>query len=263
MDGSTNALNPATTLYLQKLSLLACTEPSLTSFVNESLSAAQQLYTTGNTCPKCFASVVVGVSGSVRLVGGDIWLRCDGCSGVSRKRYNSELAATRSALVSARKRRRLVQSTTKPEPPAQSAQNGSRLPRTTVSEAAVPPQVSKAIRMARTKSITPIACSPATMSATSSKASTPTPLDGPLKKRAQHDNNVLVKGTENAQSLETLASASPTLSTASKLADSSSVKKRKRTNKPSGLAQMLEAKRKQDNGRSGGGVGLQDFLQGL
>ncbi|KAK4048471.1 hypothetical protein OIO90_005802 [Microbotryomycetes sp. JL221] len=69
---------------------------------------------------------------------------------------------------------------------------------------------------------------------------------------------------ESVASAKGTASKSPSVVSAG-ASDSSTLKKRKRANKPAGLAQMLEAKRKQEatsnTPGAGSSMGLQDFLR--
>ncbi|GAA5949447.1 hypothetical protein JCM21900_004070 [Sporobolomyces salmonicolor] len=285
------ATDSSTLAYLSKLSIVLSAVPSLSSSASQSLAtrrplAANELWT---KCSVCRAELVGGLNGSYWLEGGELWARCDGCGWITRRLEDrsaggDEGKERKGKFERVKKRRRMAARR------AKELAHPTALVAATVNESAF--TTAGAVRTVSKKVAAPSVPAPPSSLAPSSKppsrpassAASPAPSSSaaPLPKSAARSIAVLenispplsppsVSSPRPTTSSQYSNSAKPSASpsaTPTTLDAKASSKKRKRPKQPSGLAELLEAKKKREKemggaAGAGGGLGLQDFLQGL
>ncbi|GAA5937742.1 uncharacterized protein JCM15063_002102 [Sporobolomyces koalae] len=265
--------------YLDKLPLLFAPIPSLSSISTHSLAskrpglAQNELWTKCNTCR---AEIVGGINGSYWTESGSLWLRCEGCRTVTRRiqdsmNSNGQAPRGKAAFESCKKRRKLEAKRARDAAchPTAFSSHTTTLPQPLTTTKRPNPEVSiskKVMRDATRAETPPKLTGPTTSRERPTLAPKPA-IASPSMSTAKRPGSTPTSTSTSASpaplppptSTASVPSKDSTTSLDSKLAS----KKRKRPKQPSGLAELL-AKKKQDQGASGGaGLGLQDFLQGL
>ncbi|GAA5944535.1 hypothetical protein JCM3775_003287 [Rhodotorula graminis] len=289
-------LDAPTLAFLSRLPLVLSPRPQLSSAASHHLAAATQgsshLASRGGIqCRACRAQLVGGINASVWVERGELWSACGGCGAVSRRASEAvgpaapalAAAATtmgKGALEPVKKRRRvalqrrleavhptaLASTSARPAAPARGASPtraaAGRATRPGRDEPASncrppPPTTTMALPPPSTSTAAPATSRPPRPS----PASTSLPPGPPVEPSRPAS---AASTSRSTPSLSTAASPSLTSTPTPTSAPTAASKKRKRPKQPSGLAELLEAKKKREQGeKAAGGLGLAGFLQGL
>ncbi|GAA5855005.1 hypothetical protein JCM9279_005719 [Rhodotorula babjevae] len=296
-----HTLDAPTLAFLSRLPLVLSPRPRLSSAAAHHLAAATQGAhsagpTTGIQCCACRAQLVGGVNSSVWVEHGELWSACGGCGSVSRRATeaaSSSTAASATAMGKGAfervKKRRRVAVQRRDEAAHPTALTGSTRPahilaalsRSAAGPDAVDGRARRPGRVASAASAAPpsstTTASPLSAALAAGPASsrpTPTSAVAPPRPTApslapSRPTSTSSTARSNPSSLSTSTSPAPASARAAAspapLAADAATKKRKRPKQPSGLAELLEAKKKREQGEkaAGGGLGLAGFLQGL
>lgn len=242
--------DPATIAYRAALPRLLAPLAPFSSAA--ALSAPKPTPTTpsrASSCVKCRAEVVGGLNGTFWLEEGAAWARCDGC-GWATKREGDGDSKTRFAPV--KRRRKDAAAREQLAPPPVLAVAGARA----VKADLLPPPQSTSVQKAKPS-----------LPASTSKASRPTALPTPAAIASRHPSPIpaptpLSKSAPAPVPTPITATAPSKSKSTIDLAVKALTQKRKRAKQPSGLAEMLEAKRRSEKAATPT-LGLQDFLQGI
>ena len=290
------ALDSPTLAFLSRLPLLLSPRPRLSSAAAHQLAAATHGPHSGKTgiqCRACRAELVGGVNASVWVERGELRSACAGCGMVSRRATEAAGSATataqgKGAFEPAKKRRRvalqrrdeavhptaLAASSTRPAhvlsaSSRRAAGSGvlhgraGRLGPDAAATSALP--LPTAATSTSTSRLHTPAAAPTSSRPTPTSAAAPAhPLAPPLAPSRPPSTSSTARSTPSL--LSTSASPAPARAAASPApqAADAPTKKRKRAKQPSGLGELLEAKKKREQAeRAAGGLGLAGFLQRL
>ncbi|GAA5842026.1 hypothetical protein JCM11251_001992 [Rhodosporidiobolus azoricus] len=288
--------------YVQQVPLILTPLPTFASSSSHTLfshNPPPQPATLWTKCSACRVELVGGINASYWSDRGELWATCGAC-GFSTRRGGTAASEGEDGLKAAdtgkvqfqrvKKRRRVEEKRQKESlhPTAMRiAVGGAEQPRSVVA-AAAPAKDMKPRTPATSTSPSPVVSarsSPrpsavpsqppsavssrstplATASSTSLAATVPLPPPADTKPRPSTSTSPAPPPSTSSSKLpstsNSAASSRATTPTSRTLAEKEKDKKRKK--KPSGLAEMLEAKKKRENEAKAGGAGLMDFLQGL
>ncbi|BGP09919.1 hypothetical protein JCM10049v2_005797 [Rhodotorula toruloides] len=283
-----DSTDPHTLSYLSLLPLALTTLPPFSSAASHTLRPLQQPpqpSTHQLKCGACQAEIVAGLSGIYWVDKGNLWASCDGCGWTSRRPAEarsdegSKAVTRRSQFERVKKRRRVEakRATEVAHPMLLAAKQG-------MAAATGASSMSKTAVEFRQASVDKT--EPPSKASTFSARTLAVPSSPPISSRGASRNPseqaASTKASVNSSRASSVrlsplpTSARPSPAPSSKLStpfagspapsDSSATtaafKKRKRPKQPSGLAEMLEAKKRKEKEASGG-AGLADFLQGL
>ncbi|GAA5903026.1 hypothetical protein JCM8208_000433 [Rhodotorula glutinis] len=291
-------LDAPTLAFLSRLPLLLSPRPRLSSTASQRLAAATQGSPRGGIqCRACRAELVGGINASVWVERGELWSACGGCGSVSSRAGDAAGPSTATSATATtgkgpfepvKKRRRvalqrrdeavhptaLAASSTSPA--VDVAGRGGREGGSTGAVGRAgragrdEPTKSRPRALSTTTALPP----PSASTATSAAAHPPLPTASSSTRQPAPvlDSPRLPSTASNARSTPSLSiAASPSLTPAPAPPAGPTTpldavaKKRKRPKQPSGLAELLEAKKKREQGEkaAGRGLGLAGFLQGL
>ncbi|GAA6050621.1 hypothetical protein JCM3770_001492 [Rhodotorula araucariae] len=278
-------LDPPTRAFLSGLPLLLAPLPLFSSSASHALSSLVQpvpVDAAHTACADCRAQLVGGVNASFWTEHGELWAACGGCGATSRRPRDSEAGmlaggAGKVALERVNKRRRVeVKRRDEALHPTAHASAASQTARAEpdavhladVASTVAPDRGASALyEGAREPAPTPSSSVSAKVPSTaSSHATTPLPAthsrpvpSSRLPSRSESARPTLTSSASSPVNPAPPAFAAPTPSLSVTVAS----KKRKRPKQPSGLAELLEAKKKREKAANASGTGLADFLQGL
>ncbi|EGU12203.1 putative protein TPRXL [Rhodotorula toruloides ATCC 204091] len=282
-----DSTDPHTLSYLSLLPFALTTLPAFSSAASHTLRPLQQPprpSTLQLKCVTCQAEIVAGLSGSFWVDKGELWASCDGCGWTSRRPAEarsdegSKALKGRSQFERVKKRRRTeAKRATEVAHPTLLAAKQGRAAVTGATSMSKTSMESRQVSVDETE--TPSKVPPPSAQTLSEPSHLPISSSGTSRNSSEQPaSNKLSANPSPAASdrpcpkptsarpspapssrLSTPSAASPAPSDSSTNAAS---KKRKRPKQPSGLAEMIEAKKRKEKEASGG-AGLADFLQGL
>ncbi|ORY47568.1 hypothetical protein BCR35DRAFT_310904 [Leucosporidium creatinivorum] len=273
MDNTTT--HPSTTAYLSTLSLLLTPHPQLSASASHSLASRKPLAPAAldTKCSACLAELVGGLNAAFWVEGGSLWARCESCGWASR-RGGAEGAETvqsgKGRFERVKKRRRVAAEVVQRSTAGMKGLKPNLSPihsRAEPGATASPKPSPKASRTAST--FPPPSSRPSPAPPAASSTAPPTIARSLPSSRLASPSSAAPSARPSpspAPSAPSSARASPSPSLSSNSDTSATTKKRKRSKQqPSGLAELLEAKRKEKavSAAGGGGAGLMDFLQGI
>ncbi|BGP50080.1 hypothetical protein JCM10450v2_005990 [Rhodotorula kratochvilovae] len=288
-------LDSHTLAFLSRLPLVLAPLPPLSSSASHALSSLDQpvqasaLYT---KCAACRAELVGGLTASYWTERGELWATCGGCGATSRRPREDDASSHagrqtgKAALERVKKRRRvevkrrdealhpkvlaMAASREQPATPAAFAQlddasSTTALRRQASAQAkkdrkpAPSPAPSPFVPASTPTTIPSRPLPPPVAAATSAPPSQPPSRTSTATSRASSARATPAASISASPAPPPSSSASP----APLASSASATKKRKRPKQLSGLAELLEAKKKREKEAKVGGAGLADFLQGL
>lgn len=268
--------DPHTLLYLSLLPLALATLPSFSAAASQTLRPLQaplRSSTQSLKCGTCQAELVAGLSGSCWVDRGELWATCDGCGWTSRRSVEgktdtgSQASTGRSNFERVKKRRRVdaKRSTEVAHPTFLAGKQeaafdeavGASIMRNLSAKSRSASVVAEGTPSKASTPSTPALAEPGRLPASSRDASRI-----PSEKTVSTSTSANPWGASTARPSPTPTSARPSPAPSDSTAGGPSSKKRRRPKQPTGLAEMLEAKKRKEEATSGG-AGLADFLQGL
>ncbi|BGP33913.1 hypothetical protein JCM10296v2_005722 [Rhodotorula toruloides] len=283
-----DSTDPQTLSYLSLLPLALTTLPPFSAAASHTLRPLQQPprpSTLQLTCGACQAQIVAGLSGIYWVDKGELWASCDGCGWTSRRPaeanfdegFKASKGRSQFELVKKRRRVEAKRATEVAHPTLLAAKQGRAAAtgatslsksfmesrQSSVDETEMPSTASTpSARMLTVPSPPPVSSCGASRHPSEQPASTKTSVN-PSRASSVRPSPLPTSALSSpapSSKVSTPSAASPAPSDSS--ATNAASKKRKRPKQPSGLAEMLEAKKRKEKEASGG-VGLADFLQGL
>ncbi|KAK4702231.1 hypothetical protein P7C70_g3997, partial [Phenoliferia sp. Uapishka_3] len=252
--------DPTTTAYRTSLPLLLAALPHYSSIAAQAASPSHNpppANLSSSKCGQCRAEVIGGLSGSYWLEGGSVWARCDGCGWTTKREQGGGDNDSKRRFGTVKRRKTTNVTIASTVVSSWVLEGRSQVGKASSAQGlALPIHAGKARHMPSTALTHP--SHPHT--STSTKRSVPTPALDALSTspfpKAIHPNPIPVLAVPLPISIPE-SRQPPEI-----VAVDGSARKKKRTKQPSGLAEMLEAKRRAEKNTTVS-LGLSDFLQGI